>query len=111
MTTQANEKYAYIIVFHDPGNPLNSNSIPSIPEIPCVAYKSIQEGQYALATVVNKFEMFNAAAYGKAYPYENKSFESEMSANGFALFGWVTMMDDEETVRVPIGLARFSYSG
>ena len=111
MTTIATDNGAFVIVFYDSDNNYYTYAIPKLSEIPPVIFKSYEEAKTALMRAVTKFESFHAVAYGKAYPYENTSFENELNTKGFALLGWVGILEDGERLRIPLGLARLSYSG
>ena len=111
MSTAPEDKHAYIITFHQPDNTYYTSGIPTVPEIQPVIYRSLQEAKKSLMLTAAKFDTFTAVAYGKAYPYENTSFDIQLNTNGFALLGWIVVTDEDESVRVPVGLTRLSYSG
>jgi hypothetical protein len=88
--------------------------VPSLPEIPRTVYGSYTEAKKAIMEVVSSFKEFTPVAYGDAYPYENTTFDKEMSQKEYALIGWVSIADpedEENSVRIPIGLLKFAYSG
>ena len=111
MSTPSEDKYAYVITFHQPDSIHYTYGIPTIPEIQPIVYRSLQEAKKAVMLTAAKFDTFTAVAYGKAYPYENTSFDIQLNTTGFALLGWIVVTDEDESARVPFGLTRLSYSG
>ena len=105
----------YMIVIDDGDS--GQYIIAAMPEIPKVIYRTYLEAKRALLDVVAKFDEFIPVAYGSAYPYEQTTFEKEITNNEFALVGWIVIPEDEEEdappsppSRVPIGLVKLSYS-
>jgi hypothetical protein len=106
------EKTGFMIVIADN----NSYVIPSMPEIPTALYMSYLDAKRALLDIMGKFDLFIPVAYGSAYPYENTTFEHEITNKEFAMIGWVISKDeeadeDEDPVRIPLGLLKVAYSG
>jgi hypothetical protein len=98
---------AYVIVIHDPVE--IGHGIPDMPDIGRALYNSVVYTSYldakkALMDMIGKFERFIQVAYGDAYPYDNTTFEKEITENDYACAGWVVVEEDESQVRVPIGL-------
>jgi hypothetical protein len=111
MSAPSEDNHAYVITFHQPDNMYYTSGIPTIPEIQPIVYRSLPEAKKALMITASKFDTFTAVAYGKAYPYENTSFDIQLNTTGFALLGWIVVADEDESVRLPFGLTRLSYSG
>ena len=108
------EKVAYMIVLNDNTSGESSFVIPSMPEIKNVLYRSYPEAKKSLLEIVTKFGEFVPAAYGSAYPYDNTTFEKELTTKEFALLGWVIVASEEEdepAARIPLGLLKLAYSG
>jgi len=101
---------SYLIVISDPNS---DYTIPSMPEIPTLLYTSYLDAKRALLDIVGKFGSFTPVAYGAAYPYENTTFEKEITNNQFALIGWIIVEEDEENEasRIPVGLLKVAHSG
>lgn len=103
---------AYLVVVNDNTSGENVYMLPSMSEIPNVLYANYLDAKRALNDIVAKFDEFIPVAYGAAYPYENTTFESDLTKNDYALLGWVVVMDEDDTPsRVPIGLMKLAYSG
>jgi hypothetical protein len=88
----------------------NEYVIPSMPEIPTVLYTSYLDAKRALLDIVGKFESFTPVAYGAAYPYEHTTFEKEITNEKFALLGWISIGDDDDRTRVPVGLLKLAHA-
>lgn len=104
----------YMIAINDCVEVAYIYGVPTLPEIPRTVYGSYTDAKKAIMEVVSKFKEFTPVAYGDAYPYENTTFDKEMSQKEYALIGWVSMADpddEESSVRIPIGLLKFAYSG
>jgi hypothetical protein len=102
---------AYVIVVNDPTEQYG-HAIPDMPEVARILYNtsvytSYFDAKKALMQVIEKFDNYIPVAYGDAYPYENTTFEREISEKDYARIGWVVVEedDDESTpVHIPIGL-------
>jgi hypothetical protein len=110
------DKNAYLIVINESASGSYTYGIPTLENVPTVLYKSYLDAKRALMDIVATFEEFVPVAYGSAYPYENTTFEKEISTKDFALIGWVVVpVEDEEgddlPTRVPVGLLKIPYSG
>jgi len=104
-------RVGYMIVINDMSTDAYIYGIPNFEEVPRAVYTSYLEAKKAIMEAVAKFGEFTPVAYGDAYPYENTTFEKEISQKEYALIGWVTVDDDEDDedsvpVRVPIGLLK-----
>lgn len=97
---------SYMIVVKE----TNEYVIPSMPEIPTVLYTSYLDAKRALLDIVGKFESFTPVAYGAAYPYEHTTFEKEITNEKFALLGWISIGDDDDRTRVPVGLLKLAHA-
>jgi hypothetical protein len=105
--TEEMSRAAYVIVIHEALE--IGHGIPNVPELARALYNSVVYTSYvdakkALMDTIGKFESFIPVAYGDAYPYENTTFEKEITENDYACAGWVVVEEDESKVRVPIGL-------
>lgn len=72
-------------------------------------YLSLADAKRAIQVLVKKFDAFVPVAYGQAYPYENMTFDQEMTKVGYAIYGWATIQaesEEEEDERFAIGLMR-----
>jgi hypothetical protein len=100
---------SYLIVISDPEG---GYTIPTMEEIPTVLYTSYLDAKRALLDIVGKFDSFTPVAYGAAYPYENTTFEREITNSSFALLGWIIINEDDENEasRVPVGLLKLAHS-
>jgi len=108
-------RVGYMIVINDSSTDAYIYGIPNFEEVPRVVYTSYLDAKKALMEAVGKFGEFTPVAYGDAYPYENTTFEKEISQKEYALIGWVTLDDDEDDeesvpMRIPIGLLKFTLS-
>ena len=83
--------------------------IPSMPEIPTVLYTSYLDAKRALLDIVGKFDSFTPVAYGAAYPYEHTTFEKEITNAKFALLGWISIGEEDDRTRVPVGLLKVAH--
>jgi hypothetical protein len=108
--TSADDTYGYMIAFHDPANSYYTYAVPNLPGVPRVLYTSFKDAKRALLQAVTTFNEFTPVAYGKAYPYEDTTFENQLDTTGFGLLGWITVTEDDESARVPVGLLRFPYA-
>jgi hypothetical protein len=102
-----------MIVINDMSADAYIYGIPNFEEVPRVVYTSYLDAKKAITEAVEKFGEFTPVAYGDAYPYENTTFEKEISQKEYALIGWVALEDDEDdedstSVRVPIGLLKIA---
>jgi len=95
----------YMIVIQAPSDTI-SYGIPSLSEISTVAFTSYTDAKTALMDMAEKFEDFRFVAYGEAYPYENTTFEKDLSTKNYALIGWIPMEEDETITRLPVGLLK-----
>ena len=100
---------SYLIVINDPDG---GYTIPSMDEIPSVLYTSYLDAKRALLDIAGKFDSFTPVAYGAAYPYENTTFDREITNSSFALLGWIVINEDEENEgsRVPVGLLKLTHA-
>ena len=103
-------RVGYMIVINDSSADAYLYGIPNFEEIPRKLYVSYLDAKKAIMEAVAKFGEFTPVAYGDAYPYENTTFEKEISQKEYALIGCVAMSSDEEDdeppVRIPIGLLK-----
>ena len=108
------DSYAFLVVIRDNDSEEFTYAIPEIPEIPTKVYTSYLEAKKGIMDIVDNAEVFIPVAYGSAYPYENTSFEKEITKGDFALLGWIVVKDednDENDMRIPIGLLRLPIQG
>ena len=108
------ESYAFLVVIKDNDSEEFTYAIPDIPEISTKVYTSYLEAKKGIMDIVDNVELFIPVAYGSAYPYENTTFEREISKGEFALLGWIILKDednDENDMRIPIGLLRLAIQG
>jgi hypothetical protein len=99
-------RVAYIVVIND--SSYESYCIPKNMDIPHHIYTSYSDAKKGLLSIITKFSEFTPVAYGSAYPYEHTTFEKEISQKEYALFGWVSFEEDGESVRIPVGLLKYT---
>ena len=104
-------RHVYMIVLQDSSTDVYTYGIPNIPEIPVQAFVSYTDAKKFLMEIIESFPAFTPVAYGEAYPYEKTTFDNEMTTNDFALAGWITAQEDEETDRIPIGMLKIAIEG
>ena len=102
-----------MVVINDSSTDAYIYGIPNFQEVPRTVYMSYLDAKKAIMEAVAKFGEFTPVAYGDAYPYENTTFEKEISQKEYALIGWVALADDDDDedtppVRIPIGLLKLS---
>jgi hypothetical protein len=100
--------YGYLIVVKDNASENYSYGIPEPADTPQVIFTSYEDAKVALQTAADGFEEFLPVAYGKAFPYDNITFDDEVEANSFAPFGWGIIRTEDGTLRVCVGLLRMS---
>lgn len=105
---------SYLIVINDASAENYMYGVPSIPDIPTVLYTSYLDAKRALLDIAGKFDRFTPVAYGAAYPYENTTFEREITNNEFALLGWIIVEENEDegiaASRIPMGLLKILHA-
>jgi hypothetical protein len=82
----------YVLVFSDDAY---EAIFPTADTIPRRLYESQEAVKAALDAWANTFETFRPVLYGQAYPYENTTFEGELSRKGRALYGWAELRDED----------------
>jgi len=97
-----------MIVIKDSSSDEFVYAIPEIPNVTKKVYISYQEAKKSIMDFIKDLDDFIPVAYGEAYPYENTTFEQEISEKGFALVGWVPVVHDEneQAIHIPIGLLK-----
>jgi len=109
----ANERIGYMIVIKDPSTDAYSYGVPNVDDAPTALYLSLGDAKRALQATATRFDSFIPVAYGQAYPYEKTTFEQQLAANPFAMYGWGIIVDEEDTdehVRVGFGLLKVMVS-
>jgi len=109
--TKEMSRHLYMIVIQDSSTDVYTYGIPNIPDIPVQAFVSYTDAKKFLMEIIESFPAFTPVAYGEAYPYEKTTFDNEIDTNDFALAGWITAEDDEETDRIPIGMLKIPIEG
>jgi len=108
------DSYAFLVVIKETDSDEFTYAIPNIPEVATKVYTSYLEAKKGIMEIIDNVELFIPVAYGSAYPYENTSFEKEISKGEFALLGWIVVKDednDENDMRIPIGLLKLPIQG
>ena len=98
--------YGYLIVVQDNASENYSYGIPEAVDTPQVIFTSYEDAKVALQTAADAFEEFLPVAYGKAYPYDEVTFDEQIEANSFAPLGWGIIRTEEGTLRICVGLLR-----
>ncbi|NBV77173.1 hypothetical protein EBR66_03360 [bacterium] len=100
--------HVYMIAIKDSSSDEFIYAIPEIPEASKKVYISYEEAKKSIMDFIGELDDFIPVAYGDAYPYENTTFDKEISEKGFALIGWVPVLRDEEepALHIPIGLLK-----
>jgi hypothetical protein len=96
--------FGYMIVLQDNMSNNYSLGIPEKGNIEQVVYTSYKEAKAAIEECAKEFETFIPVAYGKAFPYEESTFETTLEEDSFAPYGWAVMESDDEKYRVGVGL-------
>jgi len=94
----------YMIVLQDNMSDNYTMGIPEQNNIEQVVYTSYEGAKAALIECVKKFDTFILVAYGKAFPYENLTFEKILEEESFAPYGWAVTEYEEEKYRIGVGL-------
>ena len=95
-----------MVVVQDNDSDAYLYGIPEEEDSPRVVYLSYGKAKAALQNMVEAFEECHLAAYGKAYPYENVTFEEQLDAQGYATYGWGVVSTEEGVKRIHFGLLK-----
>ena len=100
--------YGYLIVVQDNASENYNYGIPEIADTPQVIFTSYEDAKIGLQKAVDEFQEFLPVAYGKAYPYDDVTFDQEIEAKSFAPLGWGIVRTEDGTLRICVGLLRMS---
>ena len=103
---ESSESFGYMVVIQDNESDAYLYGIPEEQDSPRVVYLSYKMAEAALKNMAEAFEECHLAAYGKAYPYENTTFEDTLAENGYATYGWGVVSSEEGVKRIHFGLLR-----
>ena len=95
-----------MIVIKDPSTDSYSYGVPNVDDAPTNLYLSLGDAKKGLQAMATRFDSFIPVAYGQAFPYEGTTFEQQLSANPFAMYGWGILEDedaDEEGAHIRVG--------
>ena len=66
---------------------------------PYQIFRSLEGAKDAIAEIAGKLVNFKPVLYGQAYPYENKTFDTALAEQHWALYGWgETAEEDGEKI-------------
>jgi hypothetical protein len=103
----ANERVGFMIVIKDPSTDAYSYGVPNVDQAPSSLYLSLGDAKRALQAMATRFDSFIPVAYGQAFPYEGTTFEQQLAANPFAMYGWGILenedADDDEASNIRVG--------
>ena len=103
------ERSAFLVVVSDGASNNYTHGLPNTQEVPSIVYLSYLDAKKGLMDIISKLNGFVPVAYGEAYPYDNTSFEKELSKDGYATIGWISLEDedvDDSPDRMAIGLLK-----
>ena len=100
------ESFGYMVVVQDNESDTYLYGIPEEQDSPRAIYLSYEKATAALKNMVEAFEECHLAAYGKAYPYEDTTFENTLEQNGYATYGWGVVSSEEGVTRIHFGLLK-----
>ena len=98
----------YMLVVMDSASDNYDHGVLQEKGVPTRGYVSLEDAKSALASAASKFDEFMLTAYGKAYPYDNTTFDKQLETAHFAPWGWGVVSIDDEEQRVCIGLIAIS---
>ena len=68
---------------------------PAADAVPRAIYRSREDAEAALQQWVKSFETFKPVLYGEAFPYDKTTAAKELETKGRALYGWVSLEDED----------------
>jgi hypothetical protein len=98
----------YMMVVMDSASDNYNYGVPEEEGVPHKAFTSLDSAKRALETAASKFEEFMPTAYGKAFPYDSVTFESQLEKEKFAPWGWGVINTEEGVLRICIGVIEIS---
>ena len=98
----------YMLVLMDSASDNYNYGIPEQEGLPHRAFTSLDVAKKALEAAAAKFEEFLPTAYGKAFPYDSVTFETELENKKFAPWGWGIMNTEEGVLRICIGVVEIA---
>ena len=98
--------YGYMIVLKDNASDNYTYGIPEHEDAPQVIFTSLEDAKVAIKKVVSNMDNFMPVAYGEAFPYDSVTFEQLIARESFAPYGWSTVITDEESYSICIGVLR-----
>jgi hypothetical protein len=108
------DSYGFLVVIKNNDSDEFTYAIPNTPDITTKMYTSYLEAKKGIMEIIDSVDHFIPVAYGSAYPYENTTFEKEISKGEFALLGWIVVKDednDENDIHISIGLLKLPIQG
>jgi hypothetical protein len=98
----------YMMVVMDSASDNYNYGVPEEEGVPHKAFTSLDSAKRALEAAADKFEEFMPTAYGKAFPYDSVTFESQLEKEKFAPWGWGVINTEEGVLRICIGVIEIS---
>lgn len=68
---------------------------PGAESVPRIVHRTQAAAEAALQEWVKTFDTFKPVLYGEAFPYDSTNPTKELETKGRALYGWVTLEDED----------------
>lgn len=68
---------------------------PDADAVPRYVHRTLAAAEAALQEWVKTFDTFKPVLYGEAFPYDSTTPAKELEKKGRAMYGWVTLEDED----------------